>query len=193
VNSLTRSDILDAAQYERQRDELRRRIMVLKDRRRVLVGDHCSVHFESRDTLRHQVHEMLRVEGSWTRPGALEDELEAYNPLVPQPGELSATIMFEYETPEERGIHLSRLVGVDRHLWLVIGSEKPVLADFDRLQLDEGKISSVQFVKWRLDDVRRALLKEEGLVVRIVVDHPHYRAQSVLSEQTRREIMHDPD
>lgn len=190
---LTTSEILDGAEYERQRPDLRRQVMVLKDKRRVSLGDHASVHFESRDTLRYQVLEMLRAEKSWARPGAVEDELQAYNPLVPGPGELSATVMFEYETPEERQAQFAQLVGIDQHLWLVVGSEKPLLARFDRVQLDGGRISSVQFVKWRLDDVRRGLLKEDGLVVKLVADHPSYRAQSVLSEQTRREIMNDPD
>jgi hypothetical protein len=167
--------------------------VALKDKRRVLLGDHCSLHFENGETLRYQVHEMLRAESSWTRPGAIDDELAAYNPLVPKTGELSATLMFEYETPEERAVHLQRLVGIDRHLWLVVGSEKPLLAEFDRFQLDEGKISSVQFIKWRLDDVRRRGLSEDGTEVRVVVDHPQYEAETVLSEQTRREIMNDPD
>ncbi len=181
------------AEYEAQRDELRRRVMVLKDRRRVIVGGHCSVHFESRETMRYQVLEMLRAENSWTRPGALEDELRAYNPLIPQAGELSATIMFEYETPEERATKLYELAGVEQHVWLQVGTEKPILAEFDPAQIDPGKISSVQFAKWRLDPVRRDLLKEEGVVVRILIDHPQYQAQSVLSEQARREISSDPD
>ncbi len=193
MNKLTPEELLSGAEYQRQRSDLRRRVMVLKDRRRVLLGDHCSVHFENRETLRYQVLEMLRAEDSWDRPGAKEDELHAYNPLVPEAGELSATVMFEYESPDERSLRLAELVGIDKHLWLVVGGEKATLAEFDRLQLDAGRISSVQFVKWRLDEVRRALLKEEGAVVKIVVDHPKYRAQSVLSEQTRREIMNDPD
>jgi hypothetical protein len=193
MKPLGRADILGAAEYARQRADLRRQVMALKDKRRVLVGDHCSVHFENRETLRYQVHEMLRAEGSWTRPGALDDEFSAYNPLLPKTGELSATVMFEYETTTERAVHLQRLVGIDRHIWLVVGSEKPLLAEFDRFQLDEGKISSVQFVKWRLDEVRRRLLKEDGTEVRIVVDHSHYEAEAVFSEQTRREIMNDPD
>lgn len=183
-----------AAEYAALRDDLRRRVMMLKDKRRVLVGDYCSVHFENRDTMFYQVLEMLRAENSWDRPGALEDELSAYNPLLPRTGELSATVMFEYASAEERAVRLAELAGMEKHLWLVVGTEKPVAAEFDLSQIEPGaKISSVQFVKWRLDSVRRDLLKEEGTVVRIVIDHPRYQAQSVLSEQTRREIAADPD
>ena len=111
MHVLTPADIRGKPEYEADRPEFRRRIMALKQRRRVLVGDHCSVHFENRDTMRYQVQEMLRAENSWGRPGAVEDELSAYNPLIPQPGELSATIMFEYATAEERRVQLPRLAG----------------------------------------------------------------------------------
>jgi hypothetical protein len=86
-------------EYERQRPDLRRRIMTLKAKRRVPLGDHATLHFETRDTMLYQVHEMLRAEDSWQRPGAVEAELEAYNPLIPSDGALSATLMIEYETP----------------------------------------------------------------------------------------------
>jgi hypothetical protein len=193
MQPMTRDEIRSKDEYEKARPDFRRRVMRIKDLRRVLVGQHCSIHFESRDTLLYQVQEMLRAEDSWQRPGAVEDELEAYNPLVPGPGELSATIMFEYETPEERAEHLPRFVGIDRHVWLHIGEADPLLAEFDAGQIDEHKVSSVQYIKWKLDDERQRLLEKEGTVVRIVIDHPHYEAQAVLSEQARDEIKRDPD
>jgi hypothetical protein len=193
MKSLRPNDVLTREEYESARPEMRRRVMVLKDRRRVPVGDHCTVHFESKDTMLYQVHEMLRAENSWDRPGAAEDEIEAYGPIVPAEGELSATLMFEYETPEERATVLPGLVGIDRHLLLEIGDSGPLLARFDQGQIDERKVSSVQYVKWGLDAERRRLLKEGGTVVRIRITHPVYSAQAVLSEETRRAIMDDPD
>jgi len=190
-NMLTRSDIPSVEQYERERPELRRRIMVLKDKRRVIVGDHCSVHFENRETLRYQVLEMLRAERSWERPGAIEDEFQAYNPLLPGDGELSATVMFEYERAGERTEQLTRLAGIDRHLWLVIGDTPPVLAQFDPMQIGARKISSVQFVRWRLNAAQRAALAADGTVVRLMIDHPHCKAQAVCGEQTRKEVAKD--
>ncbi len=189
----TPADVMSRDAYERARPEMRRRVMVLKDRRRVAVGDHCTVHFECRDTMLYQVHEMLRAESSWDRPGAIADEIEAYGPIVPVEGELSATMMFEYETPEERATILPRLVGIDRHVFLEIGGEAPLLARFDRGQIDERKVSSVQYVKWDLGAARRRLLKQDGTVVRIRITHPAYSAQAVLSEACRRAIMNDPD
>jgi hypothetical protein len=193
VKPLTKDDILSADAYERERLDLRRRVMRIKDQRRVLLGDHCSLHFECRETLGYQVHEMLRAERSWNRPGAVEGELEAYNPLVPVAGELSATVMFECDDEEERRVRFAELVGIDQHLKLVIGDTAPILARFDRMQIDDQRISSVQFVKWDVDQRQRALLKTEGTVLRLVIDHPSYAAQAVLSETTRKAIMHDPD
>jgi hypothetical protein len=191
MTPLTRADLLSAADYTREREAIRRRIMVLKDRRRVIVGGHCSVHFECRETLRYQVLEMLLAEGSWSRPGAIDDELAAYNPLLPGDGELSATVMLEYDTADERASSLAALSGFDRHLWLVVGATPRILARFDSRQVNDEKISAVQFVRWRLDAEQAALLSTEGTVVRITIDHPHYQAQSVLSEQTRQELAQD--
>jgi hypothetical protein len=191
VTRLTPADILDKAAYEVARPEFRRRIMLEKSRRRVLVGDHCSVHFESRETMRYQVQEMLRTEDSWSRPGALEDELDAYNPLIPGADELSATLMLEYETPAERAVALPRFIGLDRHVWLQVGETPRVLATFDRGQIDERAVSSVQYVKFALTPVQVALLATDGTVVRLVVDHPAYQAQAVLGEETRRVLAAD--
>lgn len=193
MQPLTVRDLLSRREYEDRREEIRRRIMIEKGRRRVPVGDHCVVHFENRETMRYQVHEMLRAEGSWDRPGAVEGELAAYNPIIPGTGELSATIMFEYETAAERAEFLPKLVGVDRHVWLRIGEKEPILADLDRGQIDENKVSSVQYAKWRIDADRRRLLKEDGCVVRVVIDHPHYQGRAVLSEESRKAILNDPD
>jgi|CXWL01.1.fsa_nt_gi hypothetical protein len=190
---LTPADILGKDAYERARPDLRRHIMLQKDRRRVLVGEHMTFLFENRDTMRYQVQEMLRSEGSWLRPGAVEEELAAYNALIPRSGELSATMMIEYITPEERARMLPQFVGIDEHVWLHIGDAPPVLAAFDRGQIDERKVSSVQYVKWTLSADERRALATDGTVVRIAVDHPAYAAQAVFAEDTRKAIMRDCD
>lgn len=193
MNLLTEADILDKAAYEAARDAFRRRIMVMKDKRRVAVGEHVTIHFENRDTMHYQVQEMLRAEESWLRPGAIADELEAYNPIIPQHGELSATMMIEYATAAERAIHLPQFVQIDRHVWLQIGDSAPILATFDRGQIDEHKVSSVQYIKFALDDEQRRLLATDGTVVRIRIDHPAYTAQAVLAEESRKAICRDPE
>jgi len=192
MDLLTKADIVGKQEYEQERPDFRRRVMVQKDKRRVAVGDHCTFHFENRDTMRYQVQEMLRAEDSWTREGAVDDELEAYNALIPQPGELSATMMLEYETAEERAVMLPKFVGIDRHVRLQIGDTAPAMAQFDRGQIDEHKVSSVQYVKFPLSDAHVRALQTDGTVVRLVIDHPAYRAQAVLSEETRKAIANDP-
>ncbi len=191
MTPLTPADILDKEAYEAARPDFRRRIMLEKARRRVIVGNHCSVHFETRETMRYQVQEMLRTEDSWTRPGALEDELRAYNPLIPRAGELSATLMLEYETTAERAAALPRFVGLDRHVWLQIGDTPRVLAGFDRGQIDERAVSSVQYLRFALSPAQRAALGTDGTVVRLIIDHPVYQAQAVLGEETRRALAAD--
>jgi len=191
MTPLTAADILDKAAYEAARPEFRRRIMLEKSRRRVLVGQHCSVHFENRDTMRYQVQEMLRAEDSWSRPGALEDELRAYNPLIPGQGELSATLMLEYETPAERAVALPRFTGLDRHVWLQIGEAPRVLARFDRGQIDDHAVSSVQYITFALTPAQVEALAAKGTVVRLIVDHPAYQAQAVFGEDTRRAVADD--
>ncbi|MDO8795806.1 MAG: DUF3501 family protein [Vicinamibacterales bacterium] len=191
MNLLTPADILDKAAYEAARPEMRRRIMLEKARRRVLVGDHASLLFESRDTMHYQVQEMLRAEDSWLRPGALEEELSAYNPLIPQRGELSATLMLEYETVAERAVALPRFVGLDQHVWLEIGGTARARASFDRGQIDAAGVSSVQYVTVRLSPEQVELLGQEGTVARVRIDHPAYQAHAVLGEDTRRAIAAD--
>jgi len=190
---LTPADVLGKDAYEEARPDFRRRVMLQKDKRRVLVGDHMTFLFENRDTMLYQVQEMLRAEGSWLRPGAVEEELDAYNALIPSTGELSATMMLEYATAAERALMLPQFVRIEQHLHLHIGDAAPLLASFDRGQIDEHKVSSVQYVKWTLSDEHRRLLSQDGTVVRLVVDHPAYTAQSVLSEETRKAIARDAD
>ena len=192
MRQLTKADILGKDAYEQARPDFRRRVMVQKDRRRVPVGDHCTIHFENRDTMHYQVQEMLRAENSWLRDGAIEEEIEVYNALIPGPGELSATMMLEYETAAERARMLPQFVGIDRHLKLLIGGTAPVIATFDRGQIDEHKVSSVQYVKWTLSPEQVQLLGTDGTVVRLVIDHPAYTAQAVLSEGTRKALSQDP-
>lgn len=165
MSPLVHSDLLTGPEYEREREGVRRRVMMIKDRRRVLVGDHCSVHFECRETLRYQVLEMLRAERSWSRPGAVDDELRAYSPLLPGTGDLSATVMFEYEASEERSVALSALTGIEHHLWLVVGDTPTILAQFDHRQMDASRVSAVQFVRWSLDATQREALRTDGTVV----------------------------
>ncbi len=184
-------EILSPAEYERLRPELRRRIIALKARRRVPLGEHATLHFETRETMWYQVHEMLRAEGSWSRPGAVAAELAAYNPLIPRGGELSATLMFEYDSPPQRAVKLAELVGIEGCLRLLVGEAPPVVAVFDTAQMSPTRISSVQYVKFPLTPAQAELVGRQGTVLQVILDHPAYRAQAVLGEETREELAAD--
>ncbi len=184
-------EVLTREEYERAREATRRRIMAMKERRRVALGDHATLHFENRETMLYQVHEMLRAEESWQRPGAVEGELAAYNPVVPGERELSATLMLEYDDPDERTARLRALAGLESHLWLYVGEGAPVAATFEAAPLSAPRISSVQYVKFRLTAEQARLVTVAGTALRVVVDHPAYRAHADLGEATRRELAGD--
>ena len=193
MRKIVAEEILDREAYEAAREATRRGVMVRKAKRRVPLGDHATLHFETRETMLYQIHEMLRAEGSWKRPGAVEDELEAYNPLVPDGRSLSATLMLEYDDPAARAVHLRELLGIENHLRLHVGDTAPLCALFDDAQASDDRISSVQYVRWNLDEERIRLLKTDGTVLRLSLDHRCYKAAAVLSEETRKEIAGDLD
>jgi hypothetical protein len=188
---ISRDDLLSKETYDARRDDFRRGIMVEKRSRRVEVGGNCMFHFENRDIMLYQILEMLRCEGTWEDDDAIDDELKAYNPLITQPGCVSTTIMFEYPTKPERETELPRLVGIDQHVWLQIGDNDRILGEFDGGQIDESKVSSVQYVKFNISSDQQDEMMREGTVVRIHIDHPTYKAQSVLSEANRKSIAQD--
>ena len=142
---LTREDILPVAEYAAARREHRRRIAEIKRRRRIEVGPFASVHFENYDTMRQQIQEMLYIEKDGD--AQLEDELSAYNPLIPQGSELIATIMFEIDEPARRAAVLSHLGGIEIHAFLDVAGER-IRGQPDPTRENigaEGKASAVQF------------------------------------------------
>ncbi len=188
---LKRENVLSKDQYEEIRPDFRRKIIRQKKDRIVGVGNHATFHFESYDTMLYQVQEMIRTENLLTEK-LIEEEIEAYNPVIPGKNELSVTMMLEYETVEEREVKLPLFVGIDEHVFIQIGKTEPVKADFDAAQISEDQVSSVQYTKFRLTDEQTALLAREGTVVRAIITHPHYQTQAVLGENVRRAIQDDP-
>lgn len=191
MRPIVKSDVMSSGEYECARDALRRRMLVVKSKRRVPIGPIATLHFENRETMLYQVHEMLRAEGSWGRLGAIEEELAAYNPIVPAELEVSGTLMFEIDSAPERALWLRDLVGIEKHLWLRVCEGGPISATFDGSQIADDRISSVQYVKWKLGREEADKLRHGGSVVKLFIDHPRYVHESVLSEETRRELAGD--
>ncbi len=191
MEPVRREDVLSKDEYEQVRPDFRRRVMRLKKDRIVPVGDHATFHFESYDTMLYQIQEMVRVE-NLTEERLIEEEIEAYNPVIPGKNELSVTLMLEYETPEERERVLPLFVGIDQHVFVQVGDTEPIKATFDAGQISPEKVSSVQYTKFHLTDDQTQLLRQEGTVVRAIMTHPHYQAQAVLGENARKAIQDDP-
>lgn len=193
MKPLELADLLDAESYERARPGYREAIIALKRRRRVAVGDRVSLVFESRETLRFQVQEMLRVERI-RDPARIQRELDVYNELMPGPGELSATLFIEITERAQVRPELDRLVGIHEHVSLLLGGPTEPLGIpglFDPRQMEEDRISAVQYVRFHLDPEHVEALARPDLPARIRIDHPNYQAEAELAGETRAELLDD--
>jgi hypothetical protein len=181
------SEITNLAEYELERETWRPQVMALKDRRRIRVGGHLTFLFENHDTVRYQIQEMIRIERI-VKPAEIAHEVETYNELIPAEGELSASLLIEYETPAERDLRLRELVGLENHIWLVVGDLAPVGARFDTRQISTDRLSSVQYLRFGLSPEHVACFPQGA---RLVVDHPAYREERLLSPAERSELSPD--
>jgi hypothetical protein len=181
------SEIKNIADYEVERRTLRPEMIALKDRRRVRVGDHLTFLFENRETVRYQIQEMMRIERIVDRE-AIRHEVDTYNELIPFRGELSASLLIEYESEEERRVRLHELLGLENHVWMVVGDQPPTPARFDTRQISTDRLSSVQYVKFPLTPEQRACWR---LGVRIRVDHPAMAVEQELTPEQLRELEQD--
>ena len=180
------SDIRNIADYEAERESLRPAMIALKDRRRITAGGHLTFLFENRETVRYQIQEMMRIERI-VKPAEIAREVATYNELIPARGELSASLLIEYETPQERDFELRRLLGLHRHIWLEAGGER-VPAVFDSRQIGETRLSAVQYLKFRLTPEQ---IEAWNKGAKIVVDHPCYQVERPLTGAELSELAGD--
>ena len=188
---LARADILPVERYAAERRQHKARIAALKRDRRIEVGPFATFYFENFDTMWHQVHEMLYIERGGE--AQIEDELRAYNPLVPRGSELIATVMFEIEDAARRDRELSRLGGVEHRLFLTVGGEQ-IRGEADPTRENtspEGKASSVQFVRFPFTPVQTFKFRAAGAQVVAGIDHPNYSHMAVLPERVRAALAGD--
>jgi Protein of unknown function (DUF3501) len=190
--SIAIGDILNFFEYEKVRDDRRRRVMEQKRVRRVSVGRYLSFLFENRDTVLFQIQEMCRVERI-TDDARIQDEIDVYAALLPRAGELSATMMIEITDKEQIKPVLDRFMSIDAgaHVWMQIGREFAAAGEFEAGHSDEeqGKLAAVHFVRFRLpEEARRAF---GGGPVFLVVDHPAERTRTSLGDETRAALLQD--
>lgn len=185
-------DVLNFFEYEKVRDEMRRRVMELKRARRVPVGRYLSFLFENRDTVLFQIQEMCRAERI-TDDARIQDEIDVYGALLPRPGELSATMMIEIEDKEAIKPVLDRFMGIDsgQHVWMQVGREWAVPGEFETGHSDEesGKLAAVHFVRFAFPAAAVRAFRDSSVFV--VVDHPAERARTELSGQARAALLED--
>ncbi|HYC36376.1 MAG TPA: DUF3501 family protein [Usitatibacter sp.] len=189
---ISRSSLMTLEAYARARKEFRAKVIAHKKARTVHLGEHLTLIFEDELTIRYQVQEMLRIEKIFEEQG-IQDELDAYNPLVPDGRNWKATMLIEYEDVNERKAALARLKGIEDRTYVRVEGCPAVyaIADEDLERETEEKTSSVHFLRFELTDEMVAALKY-GVGLAIGVDHPHYTAAiDPVSPQTRAALAAD--
>ena len=190
MRKLTVDDIVDLRAYERERDEFRARVIAMKKQRRVALGDLVTIVFENTDTMRFQIQEMARAE-KMLRDEQIEHEVATYNELIPDPGELSATLFLEITDPDALREWLPKLPGIQRHVAFdIAGTEvRGVEPDEERLTREDEITSTVHYLKFELPPAQQAAFAAGP--VTIIVDHPAYQANVLLSDEQRAALAVD--
>jgi hypothetical protein len=188
---LDRKDLLSLEQYAEQRADFRTRVMAHKKTRRVDIGPNLSLYFEDRLTIQYQIQEMLRIEKIF-EADAIQEELDTYNPLIPDGSNLKATAMFEFEDVELRQRRLAELVGVENHIWLrVAGQEKAyAIANEDLERSTDTKTSAVHFLRFELtEDMAAAACADSD--IQFGVDHDFYPYETVAEDRIKQSLSKD--
>ena len=189
---IARESLLTLEAYAKQRPAFRACVLAHKKPRTVPLGEHLTLLFEDELTIRYQIQEMLRIEKTFEEAG-IQDELDAYNPLVPDGRNWKATLLVEYEDEDERRQALARLQGIEDSLWAQVTGQPRVaaIADEDLERETAAKTSSVHFVRFELSAAMVAALKA-GAALAFGVEHPAYRATlSPVPEATRQSLLAD--
>jgi len=189
---ITRDSLMSLEGYAKVRPEMRAEVMAHKKNRMVELGDHVTLIFEDEKTMRYQIQEMLRAERTFEEAG-IQDELDAYNPLVPDGSNWKATMMIQYSDPDERKLALAKLKGIEDLIWVQVAERPKVfaIADEDMARENEEKTSAVHFLRFELDATSIAAAKS-GSPIRMGIDLPAYPVASMtLADNTRAALVVD--
>lgn len=183
-------DLMSLEQYARTRADFRARVIAHKRLRTVAVGPHTTWCFEDRLTVQYQIQEMLRAERIF-EPRGIQDELDAYNPLIPDGSNLKATLLIEYTDPDERAVALTQLKGVERRCYLAVGAARVyAIADEDLERENDSKTSAVHFLRFQLGAELRAQLIG-GSALAFGVDHAAYSQQAAVGADVAAALLAD--
>jgi hypothetical protein len=192
MQALTRESLYSLERYATLRPAFRAQVMAHKRDRKVAIGPHATLYFEDRLTMQYQVQEMLRIERVF-EPEGIEDELDAYNPLIPDGSNWKATFMLEYGDIEERRVALMQMVGIENRVWVqVAGSERVyAIADEDLERATEDKTSSVHFLRFELTPAMIAAAKQ-GAAIGMGIEHEAYtHTVAAVPQNVRRSLVGD--
>jgi hypothetical protein len=191
MTQITRESLMTLEAYAKARPEFRARVMAHKKNRTVQLGANLTLVFEDELTIRYQIQEMLRIEKTFEEAG-IQDELEAYTPLVPDGSNWKATMMIEYPDEAERRAMLARLKGIESRVWVQVMDFARVyaIADEDLERENEEKTSSVHFLRFELSPEMAAGAKA-GAAISMGVDHASYAADTVVAQNVRDSLAAD--
>lgn len=191
MQKLTHTDLMSLEQYAKQRKDFRATVLEHKKHRQVHLGEHATLYFEDRLTMQYQIQEMLRIEKIFEEEG-INEELEAYNPLIPDGTNLKATFMIEYDDVEERKVALAKLVGIEDKVWIQVeGFDKVfAIADEDLERETEEKTSSVHFMRFEFAPEMIKAAKS-GAVLSAGIDHPAFQYQTKLPAPIQQALVAD--
>lgn len=191
---LTREDLWGLEEYAQRRNEFRAEVMEHKKSRQVAIGPNAMLYFEDRMVMQYQVQEMLRIERIFEAEG-IQEELDAYNPLIPDGSNWKATFMVEFPDANQRKVELARLIGIEKKVWIRIGNLGKVnpIANEDLDRETEEKTSSVHFLRFELTPEMVAAAKS-GDPIGIGIEHQNYNyAVNELAENIRQSLVNDLD
>ena len=193
IQQITRDDLMSLEQYAEKRVEFRQQVLEHKKHRQIALGPNATLYFEDRLTLLYQIQEMLRIEKVFEADG-INEELDAYNPLIPDGRNFKATFMIEYPDAQVRAAQLEKMVGIEDLVWMQIGDHDKIwsIADEDLERSTEDKTSAVHFLRFEISDDMAQDLKA-GASWQIGVQHPIYTYEVAIDGETRESLLKDLD
>ena len=190
-NMLTHNDLFSLEQYARNRQEFRAKVMAHKDERRVALGENANLYFEDALTMQYQVQEMLRLERIF-EPEKIQEELDSYNPLIPNGSNWKATFMLEYPEEAERKVALGKLIGIDEAVWMQVGELARVrpIANEDLERDTAEKTAAVHFMRFELTPEMVGAVKT-GAAIHAGIDHANYQVTIEVPQAARASLAMD--
>ena len=180
MEKLNKSDLFSLEEYSINRDSFRKKVLEEKRHRKVYIGEHVALLFENKNTIQYQIQEMLRIEKIFDAEG-IQEELDAYNPLIPDGSNLKAVMLIEYPNVEERKEKLKILKGIEKKIWIKVGSHNKIfaIADEDLEREDETKTSAVHYLRYEFSPSMINDWKNDASIV-MGIDHENYQSSETI-------------